>query len=106
MESLNFTKELNTTDKEEAIRDLARLYERMVMRKHTIPPIPKVGTIVEYNDERGVTLKKLGRKKNPETGKMEYVLHPLNPDFGDIEPMDGGKISGIYVETLDRWEKA
>ena len=30
----------------------------------------------------------------------------LNPDFGDIEPMDGGKISGIYVETLDRWEKA
>ncbi len=77
----------------------------VVMRKHTIPPIPKVGTIVEYNDERGVTLKKLGRKKNPETGKMEYVLHPLNPDFGDIEPMDGGKISGIYVETLDRWKK-
>lgn len=78
----------------------------VVMRKHTIPPIPKVGTIVEYNDERGVTLKKLGRKKNPETGKMEYVLHPLNPDFGDIEPMDGGKISGIYVETLERWKKA
>ena len=78
----------------------------VVMRKHTIPPIPKVGTIVEYNDERGVTLKKLGRKKNPETGKMDYVLHPLNPDCGDIEPMDGGKISGIYVETLDKWEKA
>lgn len=35
MESLNFTKMLNTEDKEEAIRDLARLYERMVMRKHT-----------------------------------------------------------------------
>ena len=35
MESLNFTKELNTTDKDEAIRDLARLYERMVMRNHT-----------------------------------------------------------------------
>ncbi len=35
MESLNFTKMLNTDDKEEAIRDLARLYERMVMRKHT-----------------------------------------------------------------------
>jgi benzoyl-CoA reductase/2-hydroxyglutaryl-CoA dehydratase subunit BcrC/BadD/HgdB len=32
---LNFTKMLNTEDKEEAIRDLARLYERMVMRKHT-----------------------------------------------------------------------
>ena len=35
MESLNFTKPLETEDKEEAIRDLARLYERMVMRRHT-----------------------------------------------------------------------
>ena len=78
----------------------------VIMRKHTIPPIPKVGSIVQYHDERGVTLKKLSRKKNPETGKWDYTLHPLNPAFGDIEPMDGGKISGIYVETLDRWEKA
>ncbi|WP_459129649.1 2-hydroxyacyl-CoA dehydratase family protein [Guggenheimella bovis] len=35
MESLNFTKHLNTTDPEEALRDLSRLYERMVMRRHT-----------------------------------------------------------------------
>ena len=35
MESLNFTKELETEDKEDALRDLARLYERMVMRRHT-----------------------------------------------------------------------
>jgi hypothetical protein len=35
MESLNFTKHLETSDKEEAMRDLARLYERMVMRRHT-----------------------------------------------------------------------
>lgn len=52
-----------------------------------------------------MTLKKLVRRKNPETGKMEYTLHPINPAFGDIEPMDGGKISGVYVETLERWEK-
>lgn len=78
----------------------------VVMHKHTIPPIPKPGTIVEYYDERGVTLKKLARKKNSETGKMDYVLHPLNPAFGDIEPMDGGRVSAVYVETLDRWEKA
>lgn len=78
----------------------------IVMRKHTIPPIPKVGTIVEYSDERGVTLKKLGRKMNPETGRLEYTLQPINPAFGDIEPMDGGKISGVYVETLDTWKKA
>jgi benzoyl-CoA reductase/2-hydroxyglutaryl-CoA dehydratase subunit BcrC/BadD/HgdB len=32
---LNFEKMLNTEDKEEAIHDLVRLYERMVMRKHT-----------------------------------------------------------------------
>ena len=31
----NFTKPLETEDKEEALRDLARLYERMVMRRHT-----------------------------------------------------------------------
>ena len=35
MESLNFTKPLETEDKEEAMRDLGRLYERMVMRRHT-----------------------------------------------------------------------
>ena len=35
MESLNYTKPLETEDKEEALRDLARLYERMVMRRHT-----------------------------------------------------------------------
>jgi benzoyl-CoA reductase/2-hydroxyglutaryl-CoA dehydratase subunit BcrC/BadD/HgdB len=35
MEMLNFTKELETKDQEEAMRDLARVYERMVMRKHT-----------------------------------------------------------------------
>ena len=35
MESLNFTKPLETEDKEEALKDLSRLYERMVMRRHS-----------------------------------------------------------------------
>ena len=35
MESLNYTKHLNTTDETEALRDMARLYARMVMRRHT-----------------------------------------------------------------------
>ena len=35
MESLNFTTHLNTDDEEEALKDMARLYERMVMRRHT-----------------------------------------------------------------------
>lgn len=77
----------------------------VVMRRHTAPPIPKPGTIVEYNDGRGVTLKKLIRRKNAETGKPEYVLQPLNPAFKDIEPMDGGSISGVYVETLANYRK-
>ena len=40
----------------------------VIMKKYTIPPIPKPGTIVQYHDERGVTLKKLVCRKNPETG--------------------------------------
>ena len=35
MESLNFTKPLETQDQETALMDLSRLYERMVMRRHT-----------------------------------------------------------------------
>ena len=35
MESLNFTKPLETEDPELALLELARLYERMVMRRHT-----------------------------------------------------------------------
>lgn len=77
----------------------------VVMRRHTAPPIPKPGTLVEYNDGRGVTLKKLIRKKNAETGKMEYALQPINPAFRDIAPMDGGSISGVYVETLASYRK-
>lgn len=77
----------------------------VVMRRHTAPPVPKPGAIVEYNDGRGVTLKKLIRRKNAETGKMEHVLQPVNPAFKDIHPMDGGTISGVYVETLVNYRK-
>lgn len=35
MESLNFTRPLNTNDPETALQDMSRLYERMVMRRHT-----------------------------------------------------------------------
>ena len=35
MESLNYTKPLETEDPDKALQDLARLYERMVMRRHT-----------------------------------------------------------------------
>lgn len=77
----------------------------VVMRRHTTPPVPKPGTIVEYNDGRGVTLKKLIRRKNTKTGKMEHMLQPINPAFKNIAPMDGGGISGVYVETLVNYRK-
>lgn len=77
----------------------------VVMRRHTDAPIPKPDSIVEYNDGRGVTLKKLIHRKNVKTGKMEHVLQPINPAFKDIDPIDGGSISGIYVETLTNYHK-
>ena len=70
----------------------------VIMRKYTTPPVPPVGTIVEYYDERGVTLKRLGVRDVD--GKPEYVLHAINPDFPEITPMEGGCISAIYVETI------
>ena len=42
MESLNFTKHLETSDKEEAMRDLARLYERMVMDPVIAPMVAQI----------------------------------------------------------------
>lgn len=70
----------------------------VIMRKYTAPPVPSVNTIIQYHDERGVTLKKLGIRDVD--GKPEYVLHAINPDFSEITPMDGGCISAIYVETI------
>lgn len=76
----------------------------IIMKRHTVPPIPKAGTIVEYYDERGVTIKKLAQHKTAD-GRKEYFLQSINPEFPDIEPMDGGRISAVYVETLEEWRK-
>lgn len=75
----------------------------VVMRKHTVPPIPKAGTLEEYYDERGVTIKKLAQHKTADW-TQEYFLKSINPAFPDIEPMYGGRISGVYVETLEEWK--
>ena len=53
MESLNYTKHLNTTDETEALRDMARLYERMVMRRHTNGGYHNVVTELWRQCERG-----------------------------------------------------
>lgn len=66
----------------------------IVLKKYYGPDIPKVGTIVEYNDGRGVTLKRLGKRGD------DYVFESSNPAYPVIELMDGGSISALYVETL------
>lgn len=70
----------------------------VIMRPHVYPPAPPVGAIVEYYDERGVTLKQLGVRDN--NGVPEYVLHSINPEFDDILPLDGGRIGGVFVERV------
>lgn len=92
---------VNGASMEPTIRDGALI----VLRKYTTPPIPKPGTIVEYHDERGVTLKELSTRKT-EDGKKEYILKSVNPNYPDIKPMDGGQISAVYVETLEDWKRA
>ncbi len=59
---------------------------------------PKIGSIVVYSDERGVTLKKLEKKEG------KYILVSTNPEFPDIEPLDGGKITAVYVRTIRKQE--
>lgn len=78
----------------------------VIVKKYEDYLFPKIGTLVVYNEGNDYTLKKLARRKNPETGKLEYVLKPLNPAFREVEPIAEGKISAVYVETLENWEKA
>lgn len=78
----------------------------VVVREYKDYLFPKPGTLVVYNEGNDYTLKKLVKRKNPETGKQEYALKPINPSFKEVEPIAEGKISAVYVETLDRWEKA
>lgn len=78
----------------------------VVVREYKDYLFPKIGTLVVYNEGNDYTLKKLARRKNPETGETEYILKSINPAYKDVEPIEEGKISAVYVETLDKWEKA
>ncbi|MFR0849819.1 S24 family peptidase [Akkermansia sp.] len=78
----------------------------VIIKKYEDYLFPALGSLVVYNEGNDYTLKKLAKRKNPETGKMEYVLKSINPAYKDVEPIAEGKISGVYVETLANWEKA
>lgn len=62
----------------------------VLMKKYTIPPIPTPGTIVQYHDERGGTLKKLVRKKIRKPAKWNTPFIP----------------STLPSEASDRWMAA
>lgn len=77
----------------------------VVVREYKDYLFPKIGTLVVYNEGNDYTLKKLARRKNPETGETEYILKSINPAYKDVEPIEEGKISAVYVETLKDWRK-
>ena len=78
----------------------------VVVREYKDYLFPKIGTLVVYNEGNDYTLKKLARRKNPETGETEYILKSINPAYKDVEPIAEGKISAVYVETINMWKKS
>ena len=66
---------------------------------------PKKGTVVVYNDGHGATLKVYDTEKrddpeNPGSLGKVPVLRSLNPEYTDVEPLEGGKIDAVLVEVL------
>lgn len=77
----------------------------VIVREYKDYLFPKIGTLVVYNEGNDYTLKKLAKRKKPETSETEYVLKSINPAYKDVEPIAEGKISAVFVETLKDWEK-
>lgn len=66
---------------------------------------PKKGTIVVYNDGYGTTLKvydtmKAEDPENPGSLGKVPALRSINPEFPDVEPIEGGRIDATFVEIL------
>lgn len=66
---------------------------------------PKKGDIVVYNDAHGATLKVLAyrKAKGDEEGDNfgnVPMLKSMNPDFPDVQTLEDGKISAVFVELL------
>ena len=68
---------------------------------------PRRGSIVVYNDGYGTTLKVFdyekakGDEEHARLGKIP-VLKSINPEFPDVEPLEGGRIDAVFVEVLDQ----
>lgn len=63
----------------------------VIMKKYTIPPIPKPGTIVQYHDERGVTLKNWFAGKTRKPAKWNTPSIPSTPTSETSNPWTAAK---------------
>ena len=77
----------------------------IVVRRLASGQPPKKGSIVVYSDAHGLSLKVLDyRKARPgEEGNafgQVAILRSINPDYPEVQTMDGGRIEAVYIETL------
>ena len=60
---------------------------------------PKKGSIVVYADGTGATLKKFTPKRDGK-GHRAGVLTSINPDYPEVDPLEGGEIQALFVRVL------
>lgn len=66
---------------------------------------PKQGKFVVYSDAYGLSLKKLAYRKAKageeanSLGKVA-ILESTNPDFPEVQTMDGGRIEAVFVASI------
>jgi len=77
----------------------------IIVRALTNGGYPRKGTIVVYSDGMGSTLKEFGyreAKAGEETDRFGKVpvLRSINPEFSEVQTLEGGKIDAVYIETL------
>jgi hypothetical protein len=66
---------------------------------------PKKGCIVVYSDANGSTLKVYQSEKAADADHAgvfirRHMLKSLNPDFPDVDPVEGGQIDAVFVEVI------
>jgi SOS-response transcriptional repressor LexA len=86
---------------EPRVRDGATIVVQRLPDGHT----PRQGNLVVYSDGHGLTLKELAYRKarageeGNSLGRVA-VLRSLNPEFPEVQTMEGGRVEAVFVETL------
>jgi SOS-response transcriptional repressor LexA len=77
----------------------------IVVQRLTAGNHPKQGKFVVYSDAYGLSLKKLAYRKAKageeanSLGKVA-ILESTNPDFPEVQTMDGGRIEAVFVASI------